>query len=625
IDSGDYSSAAVANTNARSWGNFTSSGKGNQNYLDTYTWLDSAESALITFQAVDVAIDSDGDGLGDFEESCYYGTDPANPDTDGDGVNDGEQYGSGSSSGTVGGLESNGRLSEQLAKRAIARTRYTPDNRWYEKSSQLSAAAENTSLRRFERILQSIPMPEYQVVQSTPGDLVQLTNATDVFATDYLDQNGNIVGSVLVVETKGETYEHSKALCDRAGGATLVSAGAVGNHSLVSANFRHAEKQTLDQALEFKLYEEDDSRMSLESRWLRQHYSLPNQNQSVLNVQVWGRSHGLAQTVANAAVKALQDADALHQPVNQVLDESTVDTWVAPTELISGAPTIVITEAELLGSNLDVVVERFSGQGSLPVRLLVHRLAPNGTMLEPQVIAVDTVAGPTRMRLDVGLVRDITIDVLDGDSVVDQLWLADGAWAPFDDSLWGGGTIVDEFNTTCSSHSVNDLMRDRSTTLELSGCAEVDSSSVDRFVGVARHVSRGVDLESFNSILFWYRSDERVEACAEDTELGLRYCSELEASPQGQFADLTLLELKWNDGRVHLVTFTREQAGVLEVSGLAFSDALVVPDAEVSDVGGCGCNTSHPGQYPGTWFIIVAVIGLAGRRRRRNCPGVVCR
>ncbi|MBL4633924.1 MAG: hypothetical protein JKY56_08630, partial [Kofleriaceae bacterium] len=76
IDSGDYSASAVANSNARSWGNFTSSGKGNQNYLDTYTWLASADSALISFQAVDVAIDSDGDGLGDFEESCYYGTDP---------------------------------------------------------------------------------------------------------------------------------------------------------------------------------------------------------------------------------------------------------------------------------------------------------------------------------------------------------------------------------------------------------------------------------------------------------------------------------------------------------------------------------------------------------------------
>ena len=40
---------------------------------------------------VNVAIDSDGDGLTDFDELNIYGTDPNNPDTDGDGLKDGEE------------------------------------------------------------------------------------------------------------------------------------------------------------------------------------------------------------------------------------------------------------------------------------------------------------------------------------------------------------------------------------------------------------------------------------------------------------------------------------------------------------------------------------------------------
>jgi len=32
--------------------------------------------------------DENGDGLTDLEEACDIGTDPCNPDTDGDGVND---------------------------------------------------------------------------------------------------------------------------------------------------------------------------------------------------------------------------------------------------------------------------------------------------------------------------------------------------------------------------------------------------------------------------------------------------------------------------------------------------------------------------------------------------------
>jgi len=36
-------------------------------------------------------IDSDGDGLSDWEEIHVFGTDPFDEDTDGDGMNDGEE------------------------------------------------------------------------------------------------------------------------------------------------------------------------------------------------------------------------------------------------------------------------------------------------------------------------------------------------------------------------------------------------------------------------------------------------------------------------------------------------------------------------------------------------------
>jgi hypothetical protein len=40
-------------------------------------------------------LDSDGDGLTDYQEVCIYGTDPHNPDTDGDGYQDGAEVKSG--------------------------------------------------------------------------------------------------------------------------------------------------------------------------------------------------------------------------------------------------------------------------------------------------------------------------------------------------------------------------------------------------------------------------------------------------------------------------------------------------------------------------------------------------
>jgi hypothetical protein len=101
LDSGDPAAPTVplgqtvrpAGANSRAWGDFVSvggagSGKGNEAYLDTYTWLDEELSAPITIHAVDGTLDSDGEGLTDYIERCTTGTDPMNPDTDGDSVND---------------------------------------------------------------------------------------------------------------------------------------------------------------------------------------------------------------------------------------------------------------------------------------------------------------------------------------------------------------------------------------------------------------------------------------------------------------------------------------------------------------------------------------------------------
>ena len=202
---GAYESAPIANVNSRSWGDFTSSGKGNRNYLDTYVWLHSSMSSNISLSAVDGVSDSDGDGLSDFEESCFYGTEVENPDSDGNGVPDGEQYGGDASSGSVGGLESNGRLSEQLARRAISRTRVAT------RYDRFMVTDSTAPLLDFAEMVQNLPLEGARVVDATPSDLPVLTNATGVYAHDFVDKSNRVVASILAVETIGETYEHSKA------------------------------------------------------------------------------------------------------------------------------------------------------------------------------------------------------------------------------------------------------------------------------------------------------------------------------------------------------------------------------------------------------------------------------
>ncbi len=84
--------SADAPGNARGWGDFVGDDtKGNQTYLDTWAFLSIATVGGLVVEVVDALADSDGDGVDDLTETCGLGTDPLDPDTDGDGLLDGEE------------------------------------------------------------------------------------------------------------------------------------------------------------------------------------------------------------------------------------------------------------------------------------------------------------------------------------------------------------------------------------------------------------------------------------------------------------------------------------------------------------------------------------------------------
>lgn len=97
IASGAYADSAIPNVNARTWGNFSSSSKGNGTLLDTFAFLEATLSTTLEVEAILASDDCDNDGLSDFQEACVLGTAvcPGDViggdavDTDGDGVCDG--------------------------------------------------------------------------------------------------------------------------------------------------------------------------------------------------------------------------------------------------------------------------------------------------------------------------------------------------------------------------------------------------------------------------------------------------------------------------------------------------------------------------------------------------------
>src|SRR3989339_840967 len=62
---------------------------------------------------------------------------------------------------------------------------------------------------------------------SSPVDIVSFTNAKEVYAVDYVNTNKETKAVAFTTKTLGELYDHTKPICDRLKGATLLDVESV--------------------------------------------------------------------------------------------------------------------------------------------------------------------------------------------------------------------------------------------------------------------------------------------------------------------------------------------------------------------------------------------------------------
>ncbi len=616
IDSGAYGSAVVPNENARSWGAFASNSKGNQTYLDTYSWLADGTSPTVQVQVVDPTIDSDGDGVSDYQETCNLGSDPNDSDSDDDGVDDGAEYGSGTTSGGEGGLESHGRLASTLARRRIQRSRMS--------TAPQPRAGGSSPLAA---LLPPAGILGTDAVDVSPTDLVEITNATDVYSLDYLGEDGERLGSVLLIETEGEVYEHSKLVCDRAAGARLDALATIelGDHSVLHATATNPEHQSRDHLVTFVLQESDDREATLRSHWLTSHYPQPNAGQREIRVQTWSKIPGGETRLAAAVLEAARGHyERLGAAGDEgLLDDEDIDAGQVPPAVDPPRPqlpSVVARQGRILGNELTLEVERLEDGGVFSIRTIALQEDARTEQVTESPLPLDD---PSRLvTLDVGPALDVTVELLRDGEVEDSLWLSDGAWAAYDDSLWGGSTEAQFSRSECSPSRPQPVQGELAVTL--SGCARTTALVDDRtgFAGVARHLAHPLVTDAFASVRAHVVSDHDVSWCLHDAE-GTAYCTTVGAAPGGRWVQRSLDRFTTDKANaaarpqgIELVALTIERPGAmaLEVSGLTFSDDVAPPAAAESS--GCAVEPDRRGGMT----ICLALFALFLLIRRRQDP-----
>ncbi|MFC4097115.1 T9SS type A sorting domain-containing protein [Euzebyella saccharophila] len=225
-------------------------------------------------------LDDDGDGLTDCDDPACSGIAACPEITLTSGAND-------------GGLESNDRLSSLINQRNYNRasTNYKFDKlsaKVLKKGTLYGKTGKNSA--DAIPLADLVPLDiigETSTIESSPADLLNLTNASDIYSVDYLKDTNNI-GALMVIKTENKVYEHSKFICDRFLGAQLLS---VSNIQLREKDFiKSIIKQpdgNTEFALSFSARLNGDNEFVIESHWNIDMYP---SDTAYYNFQIWSNT-----------------------------------------------------------------------------------------------------------------------------------------------------------------------------------------------------------------------------------------------------------------------------------------------------------------------------------------------
>lgn len=346
----------------------------------------------------------------DFNDAVFYIT--ANPYSaiNTDNLND-VNTASDVMSANSGGLESNGNLAGLIAQRNFLRnttqSAKTLKNKQVQLNQYITQGLKSSSSSNLQSYIPQTGMyGTEQAFVSTPADLLNITNAVDIFSVDYYNQESRIA-AVLATYTKTKVYDHSKAICDRLNSSSLedVRTVTVRGHQLISSKIRRANGN-LENSLSFSI-QMNSANYNLYSYWNIDQYP----DGDYYNFQIWGSSFSQVFSLA------IQIIDRFNEEKNTV---SEIE--------INKVPAVIVKSG-------------YYKSGKIHLQLLnksaVNQLNINGNMASTEVsdredfFQTITLSGNRHdsVTIETGQLFDIGLSInAANDRLFDALYLADGPW-----------------------------------------------------------------------------------------------------------------------------------------------------------------------------------------------------
>lgn len=261
----------------------------------------------------------------DFNDAIFYITATPNTAINLTNINETSEVGEGVSTGNSGGLESEGSLAQKIASRNVSKELLSPKKN-FDDPKKLQRFHGLSSSSILEAYVPDFGLDSSTAYVTTPADLLQLTNAVDVFSIDYF-VNSNRKAVCLSTKTLSSVYVHTKSICDRVGGASLEKTNQInilGEYPATLITLRKNEG-ILEYAMSFSFQKQSDNSYNYHSHWNINDFPT---NSEYINFQIWGVKPS---EVYFLAEKVIGNFDSL-----QVLNSTTYFTPPPPILLKAG-------------------------------------------------------------------------------------------------------------------------------------------------------------------------------------------------------------------------------------------------------------------------------------------------
>lgn len=334
---------------------------------------------------------------------------------------------SGSSGGNDGGLESDGSLANLIAERNFskgktdAKKTFNTPELMTGFSESLAKAGVIIPVSNFKSVSDLVEyIPENgpfgtRAYISTPGDLLGISNANEVFSADYFDQDNKRMAAIMGLTTNdGEVYNHTKVICDRLTGANLefVRYIQINDHPFIINKLVQANGD-IDYAVSFIVYDEDNS-WTIDNRWHKEDYQVPQEGE-IFNFQVWSVTP--------------QSTVELMESVISMLEENKKVTYKNIDQ--PDVPTVIVEKGSYASGSLILDISNPSDIDIVKVKGSLTRFENADRETFEYTLQVNKGNdGRHQVEIPTGYVFDVDFSIGSADGGKrDGLYFADGPWS----------------------------------------------------------------------------------------------------------------------------------------------------------------------------------------------------